>query len=101
MLTLENASEDELRAAGDLHGSIRQAALDEQAGAGLPNDLVSKTANERVLTGEPTRLVPRSPWLRLLSDAGGELGIALGEAAPRGRGDGKCWCSGGQAAGSL
>jgi low affinity Fe/Cu permease len=33
LLTLEHASEDELRAAGHAHRGIRQAALDEQASA--------------------------------------------------------------------
>jgi hypothetical protein len=32
LLSLENASDGELRASGDLHRGIRQAALDEQAG---------------------------------------------------------------------
>lgn len=32
LLTLEHASDDELRATGDLHRGIRQAALDEQPG---------------------------------------------------------------------
>jgi low affinity Fe/Cu permease len=32
LLTLEHASDDELRATGNLHRGIRQAALDEQPG---------------------------------------------------------------------
>jgi low affinity Fe/Cu permease len=31
-LTLEHASDDELRATGDLHRGVRQAALDERSG---------------------------------------------------------------------
>jgi low affinity Fe/Cu permease len=33
LLALEHASDDELRAAGESHREIRQAALDEQSGA--------------------------------------------------------------------
>jgi low affinity Fe/Cu permease len=33
LLTLEHASDDELRATGDLHRGIRQAALGEQQGS--------------------------------------------------------------------
>jgi low affinity Fe/Cu permease len=36
MLTLEHASDDELRATGDVHREIRQAALDEQSGRANP-----------------------------------------------------------------
>jgi low affinity Fe/Cu permease len=36
LLMLEHASHDELRATGDAHREIRQAALDEQAGAASP-----------------------------------------------------------------
>ncbi len=33
LLSLEHASDDELRASGDLHRGIRQAALEDQAGS--------------------------------------------------------------------
>jgi low affinity Fe/Cu permease len=36
LLSLEHASDDELRASGDLHRGIRQAALDEQFGQDHP-----------------------------------------------------------------
>jgi low affinity Fe/Cu permease len=36
LLSLEHASDDELRASGDLHLGIRQAALDEQSGQASP-----------------------------------------------------------------
>ncbi len=36
LLMLEHASHDELRAAGDAHREIRQAALEEQSGAANP-----------------------------------------------------------------
>jgi len=36
LLSLEHASDDELRASGDLHREIRQAALDEQVSQDLP-----------------------------------------------------------------
>jgi low affinity Fe/Cu permease len=36
LLMLEHASEDELRAAGDSHGELRQVALDEQSGPAGP-----------------------------------------------------------------
>jgi low affinity Fe/Cu permease len=36
LLMLEHASEDELRASHDSHREIRQAALDDQSGAGKP-----------------------------------------------------------------
>jgi len=36
LLTLEHASDDELRAAGDLHRGVRKAALDERSGPAGP-----------------------------------------------------------------
>ena len=36
LLMLEHASDDELRATGDEHGGIRQAALDKQSGPASP-----------------------------------------------------------------
>jgi len=36
LLSLEQASDDELRASGELHRGIRQAALDEQSGHASP-----------------------------------------------------------------
>ena len=36
LLALEHASDDELRAAGESHREIRQAALDEQSGPASP-----------------------------------------------------------------
>ena len=36
LLSLEHASDGELRASGQMHREIRQAALDEQSGQGQP-----------------------------------------------------------------
>lgn len=36
LMTLEHASDDEMRATGDVHHEIRKAALDEQPGDGSP-----------------------------------------------------------------
>jgi low affinity Fe/Cu permease len=38
LMTLEHASDDELRATGDVHHEIRKASLDEQDGEGSPED---------------------------------------------------------------
>jgi low affinity Fe/Cu permease len=38
LMTLEHASDDELRATGDVHHEIRKASLDEQDGEGSPKD---------------------------------------------------------------